>query len=140
MNRQTFFYEIDLGKCVLCNKSDNTILHHISYFPEIKMRICRKTHTHIKKTHPELCKYTNEDYHKFYGDKILNSCTYPKILISKEELYTMLKTRETISLGEIFSKKTIIQLLDRGELDEMIKYQMEENDKKDQVDDVWRDL
>ena len=140
MSRQTTIYEIDTGVCHLCGK-EGDVLHHISYFPEIKMRVCRKCHAHIKKTHPKLCKYTNEDYHKFYGDRISNICTYQKILVSKEELVMMLRTKEIISLGEIFSPKTISELLDRGELDEMIKYQMEKDDiKEDEADDMLRKM
>lgn len=63
MRRQTSLYEIDVGKCVLCNKKGN-VMHHISYFPEIKIRVCSKCHGSIRETNPELSPLVG-DYQMF---------------------------------------------------------------------------
>ena len=74
-------YEIDLGKCVWCNEEGNT-LHHISYFPEIKMRVCKKCHRLIHWNIPELCapphdyywwKQTENLYQEFNNSGFSNS-------------------------------------------------------------------
>jgi len=109
--------EIDKMLCVICKRRKGDVLHHVSYFPEIKIRVCRKCHATIKKTHPELCRYTNEEYHRFYDKKL----SAGRFLVTGEELNYMLKTRKTIKLGEIMDNKKMMWLLDQGELNEWLK-------------------
>lgn len=69
-----------LERCLICKKNYVESEHHISYFPEKKIKCCKFCHWDIHHGgHPELIQYTPDDEEKFnlfhregYSDDLLS--------------------------------------------------------------------
>lgn len=66
-------YNLDYNQCALCFKSKDILLHHISYFPEITINICKSCHMIIGKNKEffnSYIQYNMTEYHLFYEKPI----------------------------------------------------------------------
>jgi len=65
MSRQQILYEFNDRWCSFCPYLGD-VRHHISYFPEVTILVCKYCHGRMRTIHPELCP-SDADYRKFYG-------------------------------------------------------------------------
>ena len=65
MGRQKIIEEFNPSNtCCFC-KEKGVIKHHVSYFPEVTIRLCQKHHRIVHYHYPELCPENPHDYFWF---------------------------------------------------------------------------